>query len=182
MRRGANAAMVVESDGERRGIEIFARKGAPAIAVNDGRIVRVGKSKRLGRFVKLLDVYGNTYTYARLGKVAKTYPAPKKRVAKRDRVRRELELAEGRRRAPPRRVGDAQARVAARRAAAAAAGPSSGWPPTPRSPRRRPPRSRSACSPTPRGRTPASPAAPPSSARPPRRPRWPRSASARRTS
>ena len=64
IRQGANAAVVVESDSQRRGIEIFARKGAPVIAVNDGRVIDIGKTKRLGRFVKLLDVYGNTYTYA----------------------------------------------------------------------------------------------------------------------
>ena len=29
IRQGANAAVVVESDGQRRGIDIFARKGAP---------------------------------------------------------------------------------------------------------------------------------------------------------
>ncbi len=92
IREGANAAVVVESDEHRQGIDIFARKGAPAIAVNDGRIISIGKSKRLGRYVKLLDVYGNTYTYGQLGKVAKTYPAPKKRVAKRSEIRRELDL------------------------------------------------------------------------------------------
>ena len=52
------------------GTEIFARAGAPVIAVNDGRIGRVGKSERLGRFIRLLDVYGNTFTYARLGRSA----------------------------------------------------------------------------------------------------------------
>ena len=92
IRQGANAAVVVESDGHRRGIDIFAKKGAPVIAVNDGKVVRIGRSKRLGRFVKLLDVYGNTYTYAHLGKVSATYPAPKKRVAKRSEIRRELKL------------------------------------------------------------------------------------------
>ena len=92
IRQGANAAVVVESDGHRRGIDIFAKKGAPVIAVNDGKVVRIGRSKRLGRFVKLLDVYGNTYTYGHLGKVAKTYPAPKKRTAKRSEIRRELRL------------------------------------------------------------------------------------------
>src|SRR6185436_15682306 len=92
IRQGANAAVVVESDGRRRGIDIFARRGAPVIAVNDGKIVRIGKSKRLGRFVKLLDVYGNTYTYAHLGKIATTYPAPRKRTAKRSEIRRELRL------------------------------------------------------------------------------------------
>jgi hypothetical protein len=44
--------------------------------------------------VKLLDVYGNTYTYAHLGTVAKTYPAPKKHRAKRSEIRRELKLDE----------------------------------------------------------------------------------------
>ena len=92
IRQGANAAVVVEGDGERRGIDIFARKGAPAIAVNDGKVIRVGRSKRLGRYVKLLDVYGNTYTYGQLGKIAKTYPSPKKRKAKRSEIRRELRL------------------------------------------------------------------------------------------
>jgi len=115
IRRGANAAVVVESDGTRRGIEIFARKGAPAIAVNDGRVVRIGRSERLGRFVKLLDVYGNTYTYARLGKIVTTYPAPRRRTAKRSEIRRELKLD-----AAPRRPASATTVPAGRREAAAA--------------------------------------------------------------
>ena len=78
-----NAAMVVESDAARRGIKIFSRADAPVIAVNDGRVVKLGKSKRLGRFVTLQDVYGNTYTYAHLGEVSRTYPAPKPRSARR---------------------------------------------------------------------------------------------------
>jgi hypothetical protein len=94
VRTGANAAVVVESDHTRRGIDIFSRKGAPVVAVNDGRVVRMGSSKRLGRFVKLLDVYGNTYTYAHLGSVSKTYPAPRKRHAKRSEIRRELKLGD----------------------------------------------------------------------------------------
>jgi hypothetical protein len=74
-----NAAMVVESDGTRRGIDIFSRSRAPVIAANDGKVVKIGHSKRLGHFVTLQDVYGNTYTYGQLGDVAKTYPAPKNR-------------------------------------------------------------------------------------------------------
>jgi hypothetical protein len=74
-----NAAMVVESDGTRRGIDIFSRSEAPVIAANDGKVVKIGTSKRLGHFVVLQDVYGNTYTYGRLGDVSKTYPAPKDR-------------------------------------------------------------------------------------------------------
>jgi murein DD-endopeptidase MepM/ murein hydrolase activator NlpD len=78
-----NAAMVVESDAARRGIKIYSRADAPVIAVNDGRVVKLGKTKRLGRFVMLQDVYGNTYTYAHLGEVSRTYPAPKPRSARR---------------------------------------------------------------------------------------------------
>ena len=74
-----NAAMVVESDEARRGIKIFSRAKAPVIAVNDGRVVRLGRNKRLGRFVTVQDVYGNTYTYGHLGEISATYPAPKER-------------------------------------------------------------------------------------------------------
>jgi hypothetical protein len=90
--KSGNAAMVVESDGQRRGIAIFSRDKAPVIAVNDGRVTKIGKSKRLGNFVELQDVYGNTYTYAHLGSVAKTYPAPKRRTVRKEQVRRELSL------------------------------------------------------------------------------------------
>jgi murein DD-endopeptidase MepM/ murein hydrolase activator NlpD len=74
--RDGNAALVVESTG-RRGIRIFSRERAPVVAVNDGRIVRVGHSERLGNYVMLQDVYGNTYTYGNLGKVMRRYPSPK---------------------------------------------------------------------------------------------------------
>jgi murein DD-endopeptidase MepM/ murein hydrolase activator NlpD len=83
-----NAAMVVESESTRRGIKIFSRESAPVIAVNDGRVVKLGRNKRLGRFVMLQDVYGNTYTYAHLGEVSRTYPAPKPRSARRRGERR----------------------------------------------------------------------------------------------
>jgi murein DD-endopeptidase MepM/ murein hydrolase activator NlpD len=86
--REGNPAMVVESDEARRGIEIFSRAGAPIIAVNDGRVVKLGRTKRLGRFVMLQDVYGNTYTYAHLGEVSRTYPAPKERSKRRREDRR----------------------------------------------------------------------------------------------
>ena len=82
---GQNAAHVVESDGTRRAIRIFSRKGAPVVAVNDGRITRLGRSRKLGRYVELQDTYGNTYLYSGLERVAKTFPFPKERkVRKRD--------------------------------------------------------------------------------------------------
>jgi hypothetical protein len=68
--RGENAARVIESDDNRRSIDIFTSTGAPVIAVNDGVIEQVGRNRRLGRHVVLEDVYGNRYTYARLGRTS----------------------------------------------------------------------------------------------------------------
>jgi murein DD-endopeptidase MepM/ murein hydrolase activator NlpD len=90
--KGTNAARPVESSGNRRGIDIFAKAGSPAIAVQDGKVVRIGQSKRLGNFVQLRDVYGNTYTYAHLKKTATAYPVPKERTVTKDEIARELEL------------------------------------------------------------------------------------------
>ncbi|HXE46382.1 MAG TPA: lytic murein transglycosylase [Conexibacter sp.] len=72
-----NAAVTVDGDPARRSINVFARAGAPVVAVNDGRIVKVGHNRRLGRFVVLQDVYGNRYSYAHLASVARKYPVPK---------------------------------------------------------------------------------------------------------
>ena len=91
-RKAGNRALVVEGAKHRRGIKVFARRGAPVIAVNDGKVIRVGETKRLGRFVQFQDVYGNTYTYGRLAKVAKTYPAPRERTTTRKAVAKELSL------------------------------------------------------------------------------------------
>ncbi len=87
-----NVANVVGADTDRRGIDVFAKQGSPVVAVNDGRVLKIGVSPRLGRFVQLQDVYGNTYTYANLGKVARTYPAPRQREVSEAKVRRELDL------------------------------------------------------------------------------------------
>ncbi|HMJ04416.1 MAG TPA: lytic murein transglycosylase, partial [Conexibacter sp.] len=76
---GTNAAVAVEGDPTRRSINVYARAGAPVIAVNDGRVVKLGENERLGRFVVLQDVYGNRFTYSHLGSVATEYPVPKPR-------------------------------------------------------------------------------------------------------
>jgi murein DD-endopeptidase MepM/ murein hydrolase activator NlpD len=92
VRKGQNAAVPVESSGSRQGINIFADAGAPVIAVQDGKIVRMGATKRLGRFIQLRDVYGNTYTYGHLKKLASLYPVPKPESVSRRQVDRELDL------------------------------------------------------------------------------------------
>lgn len=73
-----SAADVISSSPTRRGINIYAKAGAPVVAVNDGVIVKTGNSKKLGRFVVLRDAYGNDFLYAGLGKVADEVPVPKR--------------------------------------------------------------------------------------------------------
>jgi murein DD-endopeptidase MepM/ murein hydrolase activator NlpD len=89
---GHNAALPVEANTSRRGINIYAKAGSPAIATQDGKVLKLGKTKRLGRFVQIEDVYGNTYTYAHLKKVAKAYAVPKEQKVSKASVAKELGL------------------------------------------------------------------------------------------
>jgi hypothetical protein len=89
---GANAALPVNADLQRKGIDVFAKAGSPVIAVQDGKIVRMGSNARLGQFIQLRDVYGNTYTYGHLKRIAKAYPVPKERNVTAAQVTRELRL------------------------------------------------------------------------------------------
>jgi membrane-bound lytic murein transglycosylase B len=73
----ANAAIPVDSAPGAKGISIFAKRGSPVIAVNDGKIVAIGQSASLGRYIELQDSNGNTYTYGQLGSVSSTFPVPK---------------------------------------------------------------------------------------------------------
>jgi murein DD-endopeptidase MepM/ murein hydrolase activator NlpD len=92
---GANAAIPIGSDPTSTGTAIYAAKGAPVIAVNDGRVVKVGRSARLGRYLVLQDGTGNTYTYANLGSIPATYPVPRPvRITAAD-IARELSVVPG---------------------------------------------------------------------------------------
>jgi hypothetical protein len=75
--KSANAAIAINSNPATRGTSIFAKQGSPVIAVNDGRIVKIGTNRRLGHYIELQDATGNIYTYADLGSVTKQYPVPK---------------------------------------------------------------------------------------------------------
>jgi len=56
---------------------LVAKRGAPVVAVEDGRIVALGHSRKLGGYLVLRDTYGDVFTYAGLGSIA-----PDFRVAK----------------------------------------------------------------------------------------------------
>ena len=74
--KSANAAIAIGSDAS-RAVSIYAKQNAPVIAVNDGRIVKVGQNAAWGRYIQLQDQTGNIYTYAQLGQVPTQYPVPK---------------------------------------------------------------------------------------------------------
>ena len=89
---GTNAALPVESDAKRRGVDIFAEAGSPVIAVQDGRIIAAGHNERLGNFVRLTDRYGNTYTYGNLKKIARRVAVPKEKTQSKASIAKELAL------------------------------------------------------------------------------------------
>ena len=76
VKKGDNAANVVDSNDERRGIEIFAEQGSPVVATNDGVIKKIG-AKNGRQYVVLQDAYGNRFTYENLGSVSRYHPVPK---------------------------------------------------------------------------------------------------------
>ena len=132
------------------------------MAVNDGVIKKIGKSKKLGRYVVLQDVYGNRYTYAHLGSVSKLLPGaegrrhavarPQRACARRQRVRPDARRARVGR--PPARLVRHRQGQGPRRRRAGQDGPGLAR------------RSSSACSPTPTCRARARPAASSSSSTP----------------
>ena len=75
--RGENAAHLIESSKNRRSVDIFAKRGAAVVAVNDGVVKRVFHWK-LGDALILQDVYGNRYKYARLGRASRRLKAGKR--------------------------------------------------------------------------------------------------------
>jgi membrane-bound lytic murein transglycosylase B len=59
-------------------MDLAGTPGAPVVAVQSGRVVHLGRSHALGRYLVLRDVYGDIFTYAGLGSIASHYrrPAP----------------------------------------------------------------------------------------------------------
>ncbi len=57
-------------------MELAGTPGAPVVAVQGGRVVHLGDSHALGRYLVLRDVYGDIFTYAGLGSIAPRYRRP----------------------------------------------------------------------------------------------------------
>ena len=58
-------------------VELTSAKNASVVAVQDGRILGLGSSHRLGKYVILRDIDGDVFTYAGLGSIAPSYRLPK---------------------------------------------------------------------------------------------------------
>jgi hypothetical protein len=80
----AGTAGKADADETLRFIDLAGPAGAPVTAVENGRIVRLGHSHRLGEYLDLQDIYGDVFTYAGLGSIAPRYrlPAPHSSSAK----------------------------------------------------------------------------------------------------
>jgi Transglycosylase SLT domain len=76
-RASGNAADIIQSNAQRRSINIYSSLNAPVVAANDGVIKKMGDSQQLGKFIVLQDAYGNRYTYAHLGSIARAHPVPR---------------------------------------------------------------------------------------------------------
>src|SRR5436190_16627316 len=60
-------------------VDLITSPKATVVAVQDGRVLKLGSSRKLGRYLILRDVYGDEFTYAGLGSIAPTYVRPKVR-------------------------------------------------------------------------------------------------------
>jgi hypothetical protein len=61
----------------RQFVDLRSAPNASVVAVQSGRIVGLGDSRKLGRYVITRDVYGDVFTYAGLGSIAPSYTLPK---------------------------------------------------------------------------------------------------------
>ena len=58
-------------------VDLMSTPNASVVAVQDGRVIQIGHSRKLGKFLVLRDVYGDVFTYAGLGSIAPSYVLPK---------------------------------------------------------------------------------------------------------
>ena len=126
IKKGQNAALPVASSTTRKGINVFAAAGSPVIAVQDGKIVKMGRTDRLGKFIQLRDVYGNTYTYAHLKKLSLAYPVPKEKTVSDAQVKKELHLKAPKKDPKPTAAASAGTQVKPKAPAAAPPPPAAG--------------------------------------------------------
>jgi membrane-bound lytic murein transglycosylase B len=73
----ATGSSVGTADAAPQFVELLSAPKASVVAVQDGRVLGLGRSHRLGKYVVLRDIYGDVFTYAGLGSIAPSYRLPK---------------------------------------------------------------------------------------------------------
>ena len=73
----ATGAAAGTADAAPQFVELLSASNASVVAVQDGRVLGLGHSHRLGKYVILRDIYGDVFTYAGLGSLAPSYRLPK---------------------------------------------------------------------------------------------------------
>ncbi|MHB1537866.1 MAG: lytic murein transglycosylase, partial [Solirubrobacteraceae bacterium] len=70
----SSARAIPRRPADQRFVDLSASAHTPVLAVQDGKVLAIGRSKALGRYLVLRDVFGDVFTYSGLGSIAKTYP------------------------------------------------------------------------------------------------------------
>ncbi|HEX4436595.1 MAG TPA: lytic murein transglycosylase [Solirubrobacteraceae bacterium] len=73
----AAAAHIANAAPKLQTVELTSSAQASVVAVHDGRVMQIGDSRKIGRYIVLRDVYGDLFTYAGLGSIAPTYTVAK---------------------------------------------------------------------------------------------------------
>jgi len=73
---GSVGAKVRKTPEELRFVDLLGTPEEAVTAVEDGRIVKLGRSHKLGNYLALQDIYGDIFTYAGLGSIAPRYHVP----------------------------------------------------------------------------------------------------------
>jgi membrane-bound lytic murein transglycosylase B len=73
----AAAARIANPAPKLQTVELTSSAKASVVAVQDGRVMQIGDSRKIGRYIVLRDVYGDLFTYAGLGSLAPTYTVAK---------------------------------------------------------------------------------------------------------
>jgi soluble lytic murein transglycosylase-like protein len=74
---GATPSMALASQQGLQLVDLTSARNASVVAVQNGKVVKIGDSRKLGKYLVLRDVYGDVFTYAGLGSIAPTYTLPK---------------------------------------------------------------------------------------------------------
>ena len=73
----AAAARLAHAAPKIRTVGLTSAANAKVVAVEDGKVVGLGVSRKLGRYIVLRDVYGDLFAYTELGSIAPSYKLAK---------------------------------------------------------------------------------------------------------